>query len=620
MTTTEQDIVLAMRHIASSRAEEAGEILSRIVEQERMNAMALHGLGVVAYTAKDYETAIRHLTLAVQIDGKNPHFGNNLGEALRRANRLEEALAAFEKVLLVKPDFLKAHLGAGNALRDLGRVQEASARYRLALAIDASFAEAYNYLGALFAAQERVDDAIPLLRKAVALRPEYPEAQLGLANALEHKGLPEEALAIYRQMLERDPKNTSVHNNAGNILKSLGRIDEAVTHYRHALDADPTHASAFYNLSRAKVGAEGDDLARMEALLEDPKLTAEQRVPLLFGLAKIHDDLGNYEKAFHYIEEGNTSDTRGEPFNADRHSAAMNRLIAVFSKAFFANRKGMGSETEVPVFILGMPRSGTTLVEQTLASHPEVFGAGELDHMGRIIASMPDAVDKFTPYPEFATMVDAVTACRLGEDYLSRLRLVADDARRVTDKMPANFLNLGFIALLLPRAKIIHCRRDAMDTCLSCYSQHFTSVMPFSRSQASLGRYYRDYERLMAHWREVLPLPVYDVQYEDMVADHAKISRELVDFCGLEWDDACIDFHKTDRKVKTASSWQVRQPIYTTSLARWRNYEPFLGPLKEALGDAYPDEPADAGQHVNTGETHGRDTGTEPARAGSAQD
>ena len=589
--SAEQDIVVAMQHVGAGRLEPAEQIFRRVHERQPASAAALHGLGLVAYMRRDYEEAIEFFTRAIQIEGNNPQYHCNLGEALRRARRPEEALAAFERSQILMPEFLKAHLGMGNTLRDLGRIQEAVARFRLALAINPNFAEAYHYLGITLMDREQTENVIPLLRKAVALRPGYVEAQISLANALERDGPSEEALDIYLGILERDPDNTAVHNNAGNILRSLGRIEEAVSHYRKALALDPDHASAYYNLSHAQKGTDDAEVARMEAMLDDPNLAAEPRTNLHFALGKIFDDLGQYEKAFEHSRKGNELDTRGEPFNAAAHAAAVDRLMAVFSKEFFDTRKGLGSESEVPVFVLGMPRSGTTLVEQCLASHPQVHGAGELDFIGRIITSLPRAQGGLAGYPECAALIDAATACKLGEQYLSRLRAVGGNAPRITDKMPGNFLNLGFIALVLPKARIVHCCRQPLDVCLSCYFQHFTSVMPFSKDLSDLGSYYRDYQRLMDHWRQVLPLAMLEVQYEEMVSDHENMSRRIIEFAGLEWDDACLDFHKTDRPVKTASSWQVRQPIFTTSVARWRNYEPFVGPLKEALGDLLSEGP-----------------------------
>ena len=270
-------------------------------------------------------------------------------------------------------------------------------------------------------------------------------------------------------------------------------------------------------------------------------------------------------------------------------------MIAIFDKRLFSRRQGFGSESQAPVFIVGMPRSGTTLIEQVLASHPRVFGAGELDQISHLVNAISAEISGAPPYPDSAADLDALTACRLGESYVSYIGRLSDGSDRVTDKMPGNFMHLGFIALLLPGARIIHSKRSPIDTCLSCYFQHFTQPMPFAGDLTNLGTYYQGYERIMTHWRNVLPLPMLEVDYEEMVGDHETMCRRIVEFSGLEWDEACLQFHKTERTVKTASTWQVRQPLYTTSVARWRHYEAFLGPLKKALGESPPKGRAGAG-------------------------
>ncbi|MBF0448462.1 MAG: tetratricopeptide repeat protein [Magnetococcales bacterium] len=585
MTPAEQSIMVAMEHIGAGRHKKAHEICSKVLEEQPMHAPALHIMGLVYFKQRKLDEAIEHISRAVQLEMKNPLYLGNLGEIQRRAGKPKEALISFERALLLMPEFLKAHLGLANTLRDLGRIEEAVARFRLALAIDPRFAPAYHYLGVTFLTEERVRDALPLLRKAVGLNPDYMEAWLSLGSALESDEQTDEALKIFRKILEREPNNILVHNNLGNILKNQGKIDESIEHYRQALAINPDQASAYYNLSRAKVGSDdAAELKRMEELLEQPRLNSDQKSSIHFALGKIYDDLGNYDKAFEHFYLGNEMDTRGQPFRPRVHSMVVDRVISVFSKEFFANRRGMGSESHQPVFIVGMPRSGTTLVEQTLASHPEVYGAGELNHIGHLVASIPDLQGRLAGYPDSAMLVDAVTACKLGDDYVSRIRTVGGDAKRITDKMPGNFLNLGFISLFFSNARIIHCSRESMDSSLSCYFQHFTQIMPFSKKLEFLGSYQKDYLRLMEHWRRVLPLQMMEVNYKDMVADHEGMTRKILEFLDLDWDDSCLKFHKTERSVKTASNWQVRQPIYTGSVDRWRHYEKHIGPLVTALG------------------------------------
>ena len=583
-TAADTSITQALMHIGAGRLKDAVDICHAVIEKEPNNAAALHALGLTHYMVRNYAAAIEHMAKAVQFDSMNPQYFCNLGESHRRGGQPDRAIEMFEKSLAIRPEYLLSHLGVANALRDLGRRQEAMARYRLALALDPTFAEAYHYLGAMLLEQDRKTDAIALLRKAVALKPNYLEARLTLAHALDTDGRIDEAREVYETVIRDDPNNSAAHNNVANLLKSVGLFDEAVAHYESALKIDPSNVQAYYNLSRTRpAGDESAEIERMTKLLEKPGLGTIDRMNVHFALGKIFDDLGRYDEAFEQYRQGNGYDNR-VPYVPAANTNLVDRLIAVFSRSFFARRDGFGSESRTPVFIVGMPRSGTTLVEQVLASHPDVFGAGELNNISHLINASVAEISGSRGYPESAHDLDAVSACRLGESYVNYVERLAGGAPTVTDKMPGNFMHLGFIALMLRNARILHCVRDPVDTCLSCYFQHFTTPMPFATDLEHLGRYYRDYERLMAHWKKVLPLPVMDVRYEEMIDDHESMVRRIVEFCGLEWNDACIDFHKTDRPVKTASSWQVRQPIYTSSKARWRHYADHLGPLRAALG------------------------------------
>lgn len=590
-TAIETELVQAMQHIGAGRLGEAETACTEILEKQPNNAAALHALGLTHYMARRYKDAIEHMTKAVQFDATNPQFFCNLGESLRRAQQADASVEVFEKALSLKPEYLHAHLGIANALRDLGRRPEAMARYRLALALDPCFAEAYHYLGAMYLEQDRKTDAIAVLRKAVALKPNYLEARITLANALDNEGLLEEAKDVYRGIISDEPKSGAAHNNLANILKSQGDIDEVITHYEQALELNPRNVQAYYNLSRAKT-AESDDaeIERMETMLGRQDLSEPEQVNIHFALGKMFDDLGRYDEAFPHFETGNELDNRTAAFDPRIHGILIDRLKRIFNKQFLSRRQGFGSESKRPIIIVGMPRSGTTLTEQVLASHPEVFGAGELSQVSHLVNAISAEVSGSPAYPESATDLDAVTACRLGDSYVTYVDRLSDGAAKVTDKMPANFMHLGFIHMFLPEAKIIHCSRDPMDTCLSCYFQHFTQPMPFSTAQESLGAYYRGYVEIMDHWREVLSTDIFEVEYEEMVGDHEGLCKRLVEFCDLEWDDACLQFHETERTVKTASSWQVRQPLYSTSVARWKHYEEHLGPLKEALGDVFAED------------------------------
>jgi len=584
--SAEAALAQAMQNIGSGKFKEAQGLCEGIIAKQPNNAAALHALGLSHYMVRNYAAAIEHMSKSVQFDATNSQYFCNLGESLRRAQKPDAAIENFEKALALKPEYLHAHLGMANALRNLGRREEAAARYRLALALDPRFAEAYHYLGAMYMEQDRKTDAIALLRKSVAIKPDYAEARISLAQALDNDGQIAEAAAAYEALLADMPDNAAAHNNLANLLKTEGKIDEAVAHYEQALKINPRNVQAYYNLSRAQTTDGGEkERKSMETLLKSDDLAQPERINVHFALGKIYDDQGRTDDAFGHYQKGNDLDDRATAFDPRAHAALVNRMMKVFNEQLFSRRRGFGSESEVPVFIVGMPRSGTTLIEQVLASHPQVFGAGELDQIAHLINAIPAEISGAPGYPNFANDLDAVTACRLGESYVSYVKRLSGGEARVTDKMPANFMHLGFIALLAPRARIIHATRNPLDTCLSCYFQHFTQPMPFATKLANLGQYYRAYEALMAHWRRVLPLRMIEVPYEDMVGDHDNMCRKIVEFSGLEWDDACLQFHKTKRSVKTASTWQVRQPLYSTSVARWHKYDAFLEPLKRTLGD-----------------------------------
>jgi len=302
-----------------------------------------------------------------------------------------------------------------------------------------------------------------------------------------------------------------------------------------------------------------------------------------FGLAKAHEDLGHYEKSFAYLLEANTLKRRSFKFDMEDAERRFRHLTELFEPSLYARLQGSGSPDQTPIFIVGMPRSGTTLVEQILSSHPQVQGAGELPWLKEIIENAFGAIDDDAFYDRVRE-ADIETFSRIGAGYAGRLRERSDGAAFVTDKMPFNFQFVGMINLVLPKAKIVHCRRDPLDTCLSIFKNYFSEGNHFAYDMGELGRFYNLYRGVMAHWETVLPGRVFDIGYEDLVSDQETGSRALLEYCGLEWDDACLAFHKTDRTVVTNSSAQVRKPIYRDSVRSWKRYEDQLAPLIEALG------------------------------------
>lgn len=584
---SDHELQQAAEFIARGQNKKGESIARQVLEKQPDNAQAHYVVGLAAYMRRHYRPAIESFTAASKLAPENPMIFSNLGESLRRAGEPEKALEAFQQTLKLAPGFNMGILGAANCLSDLKQNDKAVQAFHRLLAGHPDFAPGYHYLGVHLAKQEEHKQALPMLRKAVGLKENYAEAKMSLASSLESLDQVDEATKIFEELLEAEPNSIPLLLNLGNIKKTQGKMDEADKYFDRVLALDPDNIAVQYSISHSKDGKDAIDIAVLEQRFDDPRLNKNARRSLHFTVGKYYDDQGQYAKAFEHFKQGNDMDDRIPPYKAKGFSQGVDRIIATF---IFAKRRGMGTESEAPVFIVGMPRSGTSLTEQTLASHPQVFGAGELKNVGDIMRMIQQRIGNKKGFPECITQLDPITACNLGERYIKETWELSGrgDYARITDKMPGNTNNLGLIALLMPRAKIIHCKRNPMDSCFSCYSRNFSSVISYTRQLEDLAQHYRDYHRLMEHWKKVLPIDILEVRYEETVADHEAQARKLLDYVGLEWDDACLDFQKTERRVKTASTIQVRQPIYNSSVSKWRQYEEQLKPLYNALGELAP--------------------------------
>ena len=389
--------------------------------------------------------------------------------------------------------------------------------------------------------------------------------------------------------LRLDPERTATHANIAHVWEQLGEFDQSLKSLRETLLREPANAWALGRLAtRLRGKLPETDHAAIESLLTDSGLSGEARSQLLFGLVQVHDDRGEFDRAARLSIDANALERedfrkRGLGYDHDAHHRSVERVIADFSAHFFERVRGFGLETDRPVYIVGLPRSGTSLIEQILASHPRVFGAGELMLARQMFETLPGAVAQGgMPFDALASL-DRESVLRLAHRYAQELIALHDSADRVVDKMPDNATYLGMIVTTFPRAQLIHCRRDLRDVALSCWLTDFWQVR-WACAPDEIARRIAEHERLMEHWRRVLPVPMLEVDYEDLVADLETGARAIVAFCGLEWDPACLEFHKTRRAVRTSSVEQVRQPIYTRSVGRWKNYEQSLAPLFEALG------------------------------------
>jgi tetratricopeptide (TPR) repeat protein len=433
----------------------------------------------------------------------------------------------------------------------------------------------------------RLREAVTLYKRALFLKPDHADAHYNLALALLEQGKLDDAITHCERAIAVNPDRAEVHNTLGLILKDRGEFGDAMGHFAKAIAIKPDCAEAHFNRAELKTFHRGDtDLAALEALVRRDGLSADKGLLVHFALSKALEDIGDYGQAFEHLRRGNSLKREQIDYDEKSEVRLFERISTVYDATLFDRFRGTGDPSRVPIFVLGMPRSGSTLIEQILAGHPQIHGAGELRDLDTALSSVLSAGNPTVPYPECVPSLDGDILRRIGEAYLARLAVLADRKARIVDKLPGNFLDIGLIRLILPNARIIHTVRDPIDTCVSCYSKLFAFGQYFSYDLGELGRYYRCYSALMTHWRSVLPpASILDVSYEDVVDDLEGQARRLIDYCGLPWDDRCLSFHKTIRPVKTASTVQVRQPLFRSSLQRWRRYQPGLGPLLKELGD-----------------------------------
>jgi tetratricopeptide (TPR) repeat protein len=612
---TAGELAAALEHHRSGRIGRAAAIYRKILNKAPDNPDALNLLGVVALGEGRPERAVQLIGKAVAALPNFAEAHSNLGNAQRAAGRLGEACASYRRAIALQPDFAAAHnnLGRtlceqgdftaalasceravalapqlaeahnnlGNALRGLGRLEAAEAALCRALQLEPESAARLTNLANILADADREEEALACYRGAIALDPGFILAHYGLATRLRLSGDLDAALESYRTVLSLNPDQAVAWNDLGYALRGLGRFAEAVDAFRRAVAIDPDLADAYRNLASCRQLAAADqEIAHLAALAAKPDLPIEERASAGFAAAKALDDADRFDEAFAAYERANrmyrnASATSGKCFDAEELRRQVDQAIDAFTPGYFASVAELGNPTRLPVFIVGMPRSGTSLVEQIAASHSRVFGAGELRDIGQIAAGLEPILGE----------QKRAAVRSLADAHLERLRSLERDAERVIDKLPDNLFRLGVIATLFPAARVIFCRRDPRDICLSCYFQKFSPAqLVFSYDLADCAKRYLETERLTRHWHRVLPLRMLDVEYEALVRDLEGESRRLIAFLGLDWQPSCLDFHRTDRIVTTSSVWQVRQPLYDRSVGRWRNYERHLAPLLDALG------------------------------------
>jgi tetratricopeptide (TPR) repeat protein len=566
----------------AGRLDRAKAQMKRALELKPNEFAFLENYAGVLVLAEDFTEALEASLKALKRQPRSPNLLYLKAVSLLRLDRLTEARSGFATLLSVAPGHLDGRKEFAAALARLGELDEAQRMIETVIAERPRFADAYLVRANILSFRDALDLAIADYDRALALRPNFIDALIGRGAALQQAERLPEALASFDQAIALGGEGEARGLGArGAALAEMGETEEARQTLRRATESGATTGGAWQSfVDLVKFEAGDPAFAAMEARLVE----AERRRPaeaqsLHFALAKAYLDVGDSERAFAHLDAGAGMKRAQFVYDADANRVRNAAIVAAFPAERFTRFAGAGSHAGAPIFVVGMPRSGTTLIEQILASHPAIDGAGELHALPQIIAEiggLPQGLDALT--------ADDLT--QLGDDYLARAGDPPAGKTRIVDKLPGNFVNAGLIRLILPDAQIIHVRRDPVDTCLSCYSKNFTGAnLPFTNDQTELGLFYRDYAALMAHWRATLPATHFlEVDYEAVVDDLEGQARRMIAFLGLAWDATCLEFHRTQRLVRTASVNQVRKPIYRGSVGRWRAHAARLGPLLKALG------------------------------------
>jgi len=535
--------------VAENKLPAAEKICNDILNKNAQFHPAYHLLGMIAVKVKKAEIAATMLHKAVTMDTSIALYHRDLADVVCQGGKPKDALVIIERAININPADPHSHYIAGIAHAKLQEYKKSIIAYNKVIELNPNHNWAFNNLGA---ALEKVGDIH------------------GARNA-------------YARAIDIDPKHPEAQNNLGAILLADGEVKKAKKHFEAALVARPSFVDSHYNLSTLKTYTKDDiHVANLEDLgHQATNLSLDGRIKLCFALAKAREDIGLYPESFDLYKAGNTMKRATFKYNEKNATAVIINIKKLFTKDYFKGYKKNKKDDPTPIFVVGMPRSGSTLIEQILSSHKDVFGAGEVS---TLVQCLKDAGIDFSENVEDLEKLSDSALKAIGETYVKKMRALAPDAKRIVDKMPGNFHCAGIIAKILPGAHIIDTARDPVDTCLSNYTRLFNQSMEFAYNLEELGRYYNRYQDLMEHWKTVLPEGILtSVHYESVVGDIEKEARAMINFIGLEWDQNCLEFHKNERAVHTASLAQVRKPIYKTSLQRWRKFTDELKPLRNIV-------------------------------------
>jgi tetratricopeptide (TPR) repeat protein len=607
---SQQQLSSLLEYYQNGRFDDAEKLAVSVTQEFSKHQFAWKVLGAVLKQTGRITDSLTPMQKSVQLAPQDAEAHSNLGTALQELGRLDEALASYAKAITMKPDFAEAHSNLGNTLKKLGRLDEALASYTQAIALKPDFAEAHSNLGNTLKELGRLDEALASYTQAIALKPDYAEAHYNLGITLQELGRLDEALASYTQAIALKPDYAEAHSNLGFTLKELGRLDEALASHTQAIALKPDYAEAHSNLGvtlqelgrldealashtqaialkpdlaeahrhltlMKSFDAQDEQYSKMLELYLDESISEEQRCHINFGLAKACEDLGDYEQAFTHYGEGNVLRKRLLNYDTNQDVELFKQLKSSYPKIEKNSLEPCSLANKLtPIFIVGMPRSGTTLVEQIISSHSQVTGAGELNFAAQFGAAIATGITEANN--------DALFDFR-GE-YLDKLQNVSNGNLIITDKMPQNFRFIGLLAAAFPEAKIIHVKRNPAAICWANYKQYFVSKsIGYCYALDDVISYHKLYENLMEFWTNTLSNRIYKLDYEQLTVNQESETRQLIDYLGLDWDENCLSPQNNTRSVATASNVQVRKKVYRGSSEQWRKYQPFLNGALDSL-------------------------------------
>ena len=561
--------VLGAAHKGLGKTFEASEAFKKVTELNPDYADGFYNMGIILKNQGDLEEAIEAYNKALALKPDYAEVYNNMGVTLQEQGKLDEAITSFNKALIVKPDYADAYNNMGNVLKDQGKLDEAITSFKKALFLKPDYADAYNNMGNALKDQGKLDEAITSFKKVLIMKPDYAYAYNNMGVTLQEQGKLDEAITSYNKALIVKPDYADAYNNMGNALKNQGKLEEAIEAYEKALSLKPDHAGVHRNLSSlVKYKPDNTQVAMVGEMIKQSDLKDDDRCHLQYTYAKMNEDLGDLDAAYDNYSSGGKLRQKLLSYDFKQDELTFEKIKNTGPKLKeFAFSEPFHAATNTPIFILGMPRSGTTLVEQIISSHSEVHGAGELPFLSRLANSNNI----------YNQTINSDSILEVRKNYLNELEKVSYGKPFVTDKMPQNFLHISFLLKALPEAKVIHVKRDPAATCWSNFKHYFSSKgMGYSYDLKETVNYFRLYQDLMDFWDQQYSDQIYHLDYDKLTVEQEPETRKLIKYLELGWEDDCLSPQKNKRSVRTASQQQVRKKVYTGSSQAWRKFEPYL--------------------------------------------